>query len=194
MRSSLCLCAFVFLCLIPCYAQETPAWEVFGGYSVQPSNVRDYYKSTPTIYAIRNRYENLQGWDFAVTENMNRWFGGTLDVSGHYKTVAFQGTNTRQQIHSLLYGPRFSLRKGPFVPFLHVLFGFAHADARVSPGPHASENSFAVAGGGGLDLSLFKQASVRVLQADYFRANALGSNQNNYRASAGIVFHLGRKR
>src|SRR5947208_15950661 len=100
---------FLFLLLAkPSFAQETREWEFFGGYSVQRTNVREYYKSTPIIYAIRNRYENLNGWDFSITENRNRWFGGTLDVSGHYKTPILSGSNNREQMHSILYGPRFS--------------------------------------------------------------------------------------
>src|SRR5437867_2087511 len=102
---------------VPALAQETPEWEFFGGYSMQWTNVREYYKSTPIIYATRNRYENLNGWDLAVTENRNARFGGTLEVSGHYKTPQRSGINNRERIHSIVYGPRFMFGKNAYVPF-----------------------------------------------------------------------------
>ena len=180
---------------VPTFAQQTPSWEFFAGYSMQRTNVRDYFKSTPIIYAVRNRYENLDGWNFSITENMNKRLGGTLELNGHYKTVPFQGTNSAQQMHSIVYGPRVSLRKSAFVPFVHILVGIAHADVRVKPtGPHLSDNSLAIAAGAGLDVNLWKGVAVRVLQAEFFHANAMGSNQNHYRAAAGIVFHVGKNK
>ena len=179
----------------PAFAQQAPAVEFFGGYSVQKTNVREYYKSTPIIYSIRNRYENLDGWDFSITENRNRWFGGTLDVSGHYKTPNLLGSNNREQMHSILYGPRFSVRTRFFIPFVHALFGATFMNVAVQPvGPHASDHSFAIAAGGGVDLKFHDAAAIRLLQAEYFHANALGSNQNNYRASAGLVFYVGKRK
>jgi len=186
---------FVFLLPVtPACAQETPEWEFFGGYSIQRTSVREYYKSTPSIYSIRYKQETLNGWGFAVTENINHWFGGTFDVSGHYKTPVLQGSPNQQQMHSFLYGPRFSIRTSLLTPFAHLLFGAAHSNVQVTPvGPHASDTSFAAAAGGGVDLRIHGVA-VRLIQAEYFHANALGINQNNYRASAGIVFHAGKSR
>jgi hypothetical protein len=187
------LVLLVFLLVLkPAFAQETPEWEFFGGYSIQRTSVREYYKSTPIIYSIKYKFETLNGWDFAVTENINRWFGGTFDVSGHYKTPVFQGSPNQQQVHSFMYGPRFSLHTSLFTPFAHALFGAAHTNVQVTPvGPHASDTSFAAAAGGGLDLNV-KGFAIRLIQAEYFHANALGSDQNNYRASAGVVFHAGK--
>ena len=45
----------------------------------------------------------------------------------------------------------------------------------------------------GVDLNLGSHVSARLLQIEYFHANALGSGQNNYRAAAGVVFHAGKK-
>lgn len=185
----------ILLLAAPSFAQQTPNWEFFAGYTLQRTNVRDYYKSTPTIYSVRNRYENLDGWQFSITENMNGRFGGTLELAGHYKTVPLLGTNSTQHMHSILYGPRVSFPKSIFIPYAQTLFGVARADVRVKPvGPHLFATSFAVAAGGGLDIRLTPQAAVRVLQAEYLHANALGRNQNHYRASAGIVFHVGRNK
>src|SRR5579883_955862 len=178
----------VLVALSPLYAQETKEWEFFGGYSLQRTQVREYFKSTPSIYSIKNRLETLNGWEFSVTENMNHWFGGTFDVSGHYKTPTLQGSPNQERMHSFMYGPRFSLHTPYVTPFAHVLFGAAISNVQVTPvGPHASNTSFAAAAGGGVDLNLGQTISVRLLQAEYVHADALGASQNNYRASAGVV-------
>src|SRR6266436_4457843 len=117
------------LLLALCFAIQSMAqtnqlkgsWQIFGGYSYMRANVREYYKSTPIIYSIRNQYANFNGWDVSVTENVKRWFGGTLDLSGHYKSPLLLGITTKEQAHSILYGPRFSHQGHSFTPFAHVL-------------------------------------------------------------------------
>jgi len=184
----------IFLFAAPSLAQDIPAWEVFGGYSFQRSNVRKYFRATPTLFRSRNEGTNLQGWEVSVTENINRWFGGTLDISGRYARPDVSGTANRDRMYSLMYGPRFSLRRtsSSFTPFAHVLLGAAHMDIKVTPaGPSASDYSFAMAAGGGLDMKFRNKTAIRVFQADYFRANALGANHNNIRLSAGVILYLG---
>jgi hypothetical protein len=186
---------FLLLTLLmatPCFAQEAPAWEFFAGYSFQRADVREYYKSTPIIYTFRHHYVNMNGWEASITENRNRWFGGTLELSGYYKSPRVLTTSNRDQIHSILYGPRFSYRRPYGTPFVHILFGGARTSVSVEPtGPHPSDWSFATALGGGFDMTLKNNAAIRVLQVDYLRTNALGTGQNNFRISAGLVFHLG---
>jgi len=178
----------------PGYAQTLRTWEVFGGYSWQRSNLREYFKSTPIIYSVRNRAGNLNGFDVAFTENVNRWLGGTLDVSGHFGAPAISTVTTHERMLSFMYGPRFSYRERPgWSMFGHVLGGVAHMDAKVTPtGPHADDTSFALAAGGGLDVKFRGNTAIRVLQAEYLRANALGGNQNNFRLSAGVVLYFGK--
>ncbi len=169
-------------------SEPAPSWELFGGYSFQRSDVREYFKSTPIIYTARGRYANLDGWEVSVTENINRWFGGTLDISGHYTNSTIGGVPNRNQIYSLLYGPRIVYRRRWGVPFAHALLGAAYSRAKVTPvGPKASDFAFATAIGGGFDLSIGRRVAIRVVQADYFRTNALGVRPNGYRASAGVV-------
>jgi hypothetical protein len=177
----------------PCLAQKTPAWEFFGGYSVERSDVREYYKSTPTIYTFRDQYINLSGWEASVSENVNHWFGGTLQFTGHYKTPVASGTTNRERMLSLMYGPRVSHRMSWGTPFGQVLFGAARAAVTVTPvGPHISETAFAVAAGGGLDINLGSKTAVRVLQLQYSPMNPVGTKQNKFQASAGVVFHVGQ--
>ena len=175
----------------PALAQEMPHWEVFGGYSIRRSDMKEYLRSTAILYTTRNRYSNPAGWEASVTENVNRWFGGTLDISGHYRSPLIVNAPNRQQAHSILYGPRFALRTGStFLPFAHVLLGAIHADVRVTPvGPHLSGNAFAAAIGGGVDMKLGRKIAVRVVQGDYFRTNVLGTTRpRGFRVSAGVVY------
>ncbi len=182
----------------PCMAQESPKWEVFGGYSFQRSDVRQYFKSSPIIYTFRGRYANLDGWDVSLTENMRPWLGGTLDIRGHSKSPQLLGTTNRERMYSILYGPRFFHRTTALgisiTPFAHVLAGLARAEVRVVPvGPSASDNAFAIASGGGLDVGFGKRVGIRLFQGEYFRTNLLGTRPDSFRASAGVVFYLGKR-
>lgn len=193
-QSVLQLFLFLLFPVTPCIAQTAPAWEFFGGYSLQRSHVREYFKSSPILYTFRDASINLDGWKASVTENRNRWFGGTLDLSGHYKTPQLLGTTNQERMFAILYGPRIFYRMPWVVPFAHVLMGAAHADVKVTPaGPHDSDFAFAMAAGGGVDLNLGSRAAVRLFQAEYFRTKALGTRPDHYRASAGMVFYLGKR-
>src|ERR1051325_8109476 len=121
----------IFLFSLTCIAQEAPAWQFFGGYSFERADMREYFKTTPIIYTFRHHYVNMNGWEFAVTENRNRWFRGTLDLSGYYKTPVLLGVSNREHIYSILYGPRFSFAQPFGTPFAHVLFGAAHTSTAV---------------------------------------------------------------
>ena len=115
------------------------------------------------------------------------------DVREYYKTPQFLNVSNREQMYTILYGPRFSYRKPYGTAFVQGLLGAARTSVNVVPtGPHANDSSFAFDMGGGLDLTLTSQAAVRLLQLDYLRTNAFSSGQNNYRLSAGIVLHFGK--
>src|SRR6516164_8542543 len=102
---------FLLVCFVaPCFAQETPAWQLFGGYSFQRADVREYFKTTPIIYASRHDSVNMNGIEFSATENRNRWFGGTLDLSAYFNTpqvagVSNQQSSNQERMYSILYGP-----------------------------------------------------------------------------------------
>lgn len=193
MKKTLQLSLFCLLLAMPCLAQDVPPWEVFGGYSFDHTDVREYFKSTPIIYTIRHEYVGLHGWDASLTENMNTWFGGTLDISGHYKSLDVAGIPNEERVYSVLYGPRFCFRTPMITPFVHFLMGVARASAKVTPvGPHDAETSFALAAGGGVDMKVGKSTAVRLLKAEYFRTDVLGTKQNSFRAAAGMIFYFGK--
>jgi hypothetical protein len=49
-------------------AQETPKYELFGGYSL-----------------LHNEGANGNGWEVSGAYNFNRWIGVKADMSGHYR-------------------------------------------------------------------------------------------------------------
>ena len=188
--SQICLLALLFAS--PVIAQQKREWEFFAGYSFERSAVRQYFKSTPIIYTFRERYTNLNGWELSVTENVNRWFGGTLQATGHYNSPVASGTKNHVKMFSIAYGPRFAPRIGWMTPYAHLLFGASNVSVTVSPGPHVSETAFAAFVGTGVDLSLGSKVALRAFQVQYSPMNPVVSKDHKFQASAGIVFQLGK--
>ncbi|HUI44200.1 MAG TPA: outer membrane beta-barrel protein [Terriglobia bacterium] len=161
---------------LPALAQQTPRVEVFGGYSHLVGN-------------FSNSDFNLNGADFSVTENLNKWLGGTLDFSSHFGTVGGFKVNSE----TIMYGPLFAYRKNPsVVPFGHVLLGAVRGGPEYL-GISDSEYRFGVLAGGGVDLKMGKRVSLRIIQADYLMTRFSSSRQDNIRLSAGIVLRFGQK-
>lgn len=170
---------FLPLLLLPVSAwgqQAMPQVEIFGGYSNLTANL------TGSSF-------NLNGFDVSVAENMNKWFGGALEVSSHFGTEAGFKSDTQ----SYAYGPVFSYRKNPkVVPFCHALLGAERG------GPEyldisKPEYRFGMYAGGGLDVKVAKHVALRLFQADYLLTRFSGARQDNLRVSAGIVLLLGKK-
>jgi|SRR5579884_2684664 len=186
------------LCFTAPLKAQTPQtkgqFQLFAGYSLMRANVREYYKSSSIVYSVNDHWANLSGWDIGLTENVKKWFGGTLDVSGNYKSPVLQGITTSEKAYSLLYGPHFFYPGHRFVPFAHVLGGVTHVSAAVpAPGPNVSGTSFALAPGAGLDVRVGRVMSIRVIQAEYFHTDFQSASKNQLRGSAGVVFDLNKK-
>jgi opacity protein-like surface antigen len=125
---------------------------------------------------------------------VNRWFGGTFQASGHYKSPTVLGTKNRESMFSAMYGPRFSYRMPWASAYGHILLGVGKTSVTVSPGPHASETAFAIAGGAGLDINLGSRVAVRALQIQYSPMNQVATRDHKFQASSGIVFYVGTQR
>lgn len=169
MRKILMRLAVVWLMTLPVLAQESYKAEIFGGYQYS-----------------RISGANFNGWTGAVTGNLNDWFGITADVSGAYKSES--GASLHQ--YNFLFGPTVSYNQNEKVkPFAHALFGVSHAGAGFF-GLGLTDNSFAMALGGGVDVGIHKNIAVRMVQADYFLTHFGGASQNNARISTGLVFRF----
>jgi len=156
-------------------AQETPAWEISGGYT--------YLKAD-----LGGSNFSLNGASASATQNLNSWFGGRVEVSGYHGKES--GATVSAQ--TVTYGPVFSYRRFKTInPYAHVQLGAIHASTGYL-GISQSAIKFAMVGGGGVDVQINKMASVR-LQADYMMSRFLGLNQNNLQGTVGLVFRFGKK-
>lgn len=149
---------------------------------------------------------NSYGATGSFTYNASKWLGLTAEVGGyHFKRQVFSapdstGVSTLQSIsgsfQTYLFGPRVNFRHfDHFVPFGEVLFGAAHAGTQLTG--TATQSSFALAAGGGVDAVIWKNLAWRVFEADYLMTNFTGAlvapqgRQNNFRIGTGAVLRWG---
>ena len=130
--------------------------------------------------------------------NVTRVLGLVADIGGYANTR----TGINDTAVTYLFGPRFNLRRSArFTPYLQFLFGGAHAWSGPID-PQQTQDAFATAAGGGLDINLNKHISIKPIQVEYvmtqFDSAALGgstkgfgNHQNDIRYSGGVVFKFG---
>jgi len=165
--------AFLFgLFSLAAFAQENetaPKVEFFGGYQ----------------YTRFDGGLNANGWDTALTGNLNRWFGVAADFSGAYKSQNGVSFND----YTYTFGPVVSWRHNQsFTPFAHFLAGGFRSSVAYS-GLSGSGNGFAMMFGGGVDLRATPHVAVRAVQLDWLSLHSNGtSDNNNMRISTGLLF------
>jgi opacity protein-like surface antigen len=180
-----CLLAFASLFSVTLSAQDVPRFDLFAGYS--------YVRANPGTSGTDGF--NLHGGSAAIAYNVNSWLGGVADFGG-YHSGDILGTGVDGTLSTYLFGPRVSYRRhSRFTPFGQVLFGVAHIAGSNGLSFSTSNNSFAMALGGGVDANLTHHFSLRPIEVDYLlsRFNEFGNgaqNQNNLRVSTGVVFHF----
>jgi peptidoglycan-associated lipoprotein len=137
------------------------------------------------------------GW---FSYNFGHGLGLVGEVGSQYASN-INRTTTDLTLTSFLVGPRHTWHPGHRIaPFGQVLVGGAHASGALTPtssGLPVSENAFAMAAGGGVDVALGRHVALRLLQADYYLTrfdNGVNDHQNNLRIGEGIVFRFGRER
>jgi opacity protein-like surface antigen len=193
-------------------AQQTPAWELSGGYSSLTGNL------------IHPRF-HLNGGFASVDGNLNSWFGVRFDFGAYYGP--YNGSQVMQEIQDtksidgmppqtgplagtpiagspstqlFTVGPVFSIRRfGRFTPFAHIGIGGIHA-GQAYLGLSQSATTFAASGGGGADFKINNQVAIRV-EGNYMTTTfsmppatfSPGSTQGNIQISTGIVFRLGKR-
>jgi opacity protein-like surface antigen len=185
LKAVVSLLAFLSLFTAAAQAQEErQTVDVFAGYS--------YLRANPATSGADGF--NLNGGSASVAYNFNNWLAGVADFGG-YHAGNVNGTPLDSTLATYLFGPRVSYRHYRRVtPFGEVLFGGAHAGANVF-GTTNTQNTFAMAVGGGVDVQLRRHWAVRPVELDYLmtRFNELTPStqtQNNLRVSTGVVFHF----
>jgi opacity protein-like surface antigen len=167
-------------------AQDVPAAEVFGGYS--------YVKADAGSPAITL---NMNGWNAQIAVNANKIVGVVTDLGGAYGTATGPNgselSGGKSHAFTLMFGPRINVRKGRATPYVQALFGFAHVVNGVDTLGETKENDFAMAYGGGVDISVNKYISVRPAQVEYLGVKSGPDLLNSLRYSAGIIFKIGKR-
>ncbi len=164
--------------------------ELFGGYS--------YLK----LNGEGSNSQNLNGWEAGVSAHLIGPLALEADYSNHYGSSPTTATVVPE--FTELYGPRFEMFRFPRIaPFVHGLFGAAHgiqyfnlgAGCKVGepcPLGRTTENGFAMAFGGGLNIKATHHIWIRAFQVDYLRSAFNNSSQNDVRVSAGLVLRFGK--
>ena len=117
-----------------------------------------------------------------------------------YAAAGYDSGNYNRQTFSYMFGPRLNWRMSRIVPYAQFLFGGAYEWGVVNAtGISTTQNGFAMAAGGGIDVNITQHIAVKPIQVEYFMtqlpqlASNLNSVQNNLRYSAGVVFRFGSK-
>jgi hypothetical protein len=157
------------------HAQETPGFEISGGYSYMRAN-------------LNGSTFNMSGGHATATQNLNDWFGGRVEVNFYQGTVA----GRRVYAQTFTYGPVFSYRRSErLTPFAHAQFGDVHASQGYL-GISTSAHKFAMTTGAGVDLKINSRAAIR-LQGDYLMTRFLALRQDNLQGNVGLVIYFGTK-
>ena len=178
---------FVLVMLASTFAVgQDSKYSVFGGWQ---------FMSMDTKIPGASRQSSADGWDADVAYNALKNVSLVADFSGSYKSAINTAAVTNGQIHiyNVLLGPRISSKTGKVTPFAEFLLGFNHTSAGNGTTTLVSRG-FAMAPGGGIDVSVTDHISVRVIKFDYLldRVGFGGTNMNlnNFRISVGAIYNF----
>ena len=135
--------------------------------------------------------------------NVSRVVGLVAELGANY-TGAAGKTELGNTTFQYLFGPRFNWRKSRFTPYVQALFGGERFSNGFNPNSNTprlltSQNNFAAAFGGGVDVNVSNRFVVKPIQLEYLMTQAstgagnLNFVQNNLRYSAGMVLRFGAK-
>lgn len=152
---------------IPMSAQLLPSGNVYAGVS---------YGSLTNV-VVKQAY---RGWNASAEDILfsnHPHLGIVIDASGFYRTSV--------NSYISLGGGRLATNYGRWRPFAHALAGVRHTNSS-----GFITNQFQIDLGGGADYKLsFRNFSWRV-QGDYMYSHYLNAQQNDFRASTGVVWRF----
>ncbi len=165
------------------FAQSAKSGDLYFGYS---------YNRASTGWTNTG---NLSGWEASLEGRIAPWAGLVVDASTNYGTLQLGNEHltgtpgfipSTPRIASLLFGPRISISKGKFRPFVQGLVGVAHLHETAHEYSWA-ESTVGDAIGGGLDYHLRPRIAWRV-QADLLQTRFHKTTEDDARISTGLVF------
>jgi opacity protein-like surface antigen len=188
--------------------------EVFVGYSALGEANGRGISFGPNAFVGANYSAAKAGFETSIIRNFSKHFGIKGDFSAHFNnqsgrgpiaactpvcTTVTQDFQLKTRVYNFLAGPEFKARNNTrFTPFAHVLGGIAHTSASFrTQGPtfnlllKKSDNSFAMALGGGIDIRASKRVSFRALM-DYnpvFVHDSTSGTRDFVRVSLGVLIH-----
>jgi opacity protein-like surface antigen len=184
-------------------AQESPKAEITGDYS--------YFRFNPGLPSCFDS-QNLNGGGGQATFYFNNWVGIAADLQGYgIYTQCLKPNNPLEatgcasaNLFTYMFGPQFKYPAGRFEPFSEVLAGGAHSNFYgnacsqevICESKSPSNNAFALAIGGGVDIKATERIAIRLVDADYeltrFGNNFTGGNnsQSNFRFQTGVQFRF----
>jgi len=124
------------------------------------------------------------GINTSVVYFTNEWFGIEGNLSAVYAPTIY--ANEHVKIATYGGGPKITWRKQQWEPWLHGIFGGAHAQPQSSG---SSRNSYVIKVGGGADYRWNPRISFRA-EGDYVRTGFFSQSQNNFQIAGGFVFHF----
>jgi opacity protein-like surface antigen len=202
------LMAFALLMAASAFGQDYSKWEV----PIDFTYARAYPVSVAKPFS-------MNGGGGGIVYNFDKYFGIKLDLQGYASTTATFNNVTvirpggpvtgnfsaSGNLFTYIGGPQIRLPGYVFRPFCEVLRGGAHTNLYANLftntgalGIAPSNNAFALAAGGGVDIRLTDMISIRPVEFDYllthFGNDAFtggGRNQNNFRYLAGVTLKFG---
>jgi opacity protein-like surface antigen len=212
--TALLLCSALLASAQSPNSDEYPKVEVFVGYSALGEANGRGIRFGPNAFVGANYSAAKAGFETSIIRNFSKHFGIKGDFSAHFNnessrgpvaactpacTTVTQAFQLKTRVYNFLAGPEFKARNSTrFTPFAHVLAGVAHTSATfTTPGPtfnlllKKSDNSFAMALGGGIDIRASKRVSFRGLM-DYnpvFVHDSTSGTRDLFRLSLGVLFH-----
>ena len=163
-------------------AQDIPKAEIFGGYSFVKCEANANADDIDC---------SMSGWDANLAVNGSKYLAFVADFSGVYGDIEDAGN---LKLFSAMFGPKLTIRAGRVTPYIQGLFGATHASFTAEDDVEAeTENMFAMAFGGGIDVAVNDRISIRPAQVEYFTTKMGSDLLNHFRYSAGIVFKLGKR-
>ena len=194
--------------------------EFFAGYSHNRVDTGLTSEDVDEIGEAFGKTLGANGVNFSITGNVSKFVGLKFDFATHGKTeqVSFEGNqfSLNGRITNYLGGIQIknNSKDGPRVkPFMHALAGIASQKITVDGPPSIiggsgtsnvqllkiSQNNFALAIGGGIDVRVHRRVDIRIFQIDwnptYLKGEEFddfeldGMMQNNFRFGFGIVIH-----
>jgi opacity protein-like surface antigen len=200
-RFAVLLAVALLLCSVS-LAQDSPKAELTGDYS--------YFRLNPGLPSVWNS-QNLNGGGGQIALYFKPWLALAADLQGYGSFTQCPKSSSeftacaQGNLFTYTFGPQIKYRAGKLEPFAEVLLGGAHSNfyanacnknTGICGSKSPSNNAFALAIGGGVDIAVSSKFAIRLVDADYeltrFGNNFTGGNnsQSNFRFQTGVQFRF----